>query len=610
MTLSHATLNRLLAKEAWSETRWLPGGRLISLEKNEGSETLLKVWNREQILELRAPASLGASLEPRGHSYCATQQQLFALTRNPEQIAAWHLGPQLEAARSRTLSSPATLLTSGPRWLSWVQAQRAYQWWTQDFAAERPAQLFAELPGLPYGLAWHPLRPLCLMHLCPPDRTPWQSATLVLAHYSDVGNAPKLTHQQTLNPPDYGDSPCQEAHFSADGTEILGLWRSGEWNQLWSYHLESARWKQLSFTARERGKARRRSDEQSFVSRGSDIIAVSQERGYFQLERLDRKQNEWAPLLPREYTFLDQVALSPEGDRLSVISSAAHIPPSQLELQARDGGWHLEGQRGPKTGVEAFAVQGEALSWPSTGGGTVHGFLYRDRRRSGPLPLLLPIHGGPTEQVAATWPIKAQAFVDSGYAVLYINYRGSWGYGASYQKALAGRWGELDVQDIVSSIGPLAAAGWIDPQRVGIWGGGLGGSLVLRALQLHPQTFRAAIAAFPICDFADYWNRAGLLQRAELDEALGSHGSPARRAQLSPQLHVHSIRTPLALFQGARDPLVPSAHIESLAAALESHKVPSWLSVYPDEGHSWQARSTLEDYYCKIGSFLARFMRR
>lgn len=609
MTLSHSARERLLTKSQWVETRSLPAFQLACLAAGEAQKMGLKVWSSDKISLLQSEGSIGSSLAPRGHSFCAQGTSLFALSHAPEKLLSWHL-PTLELIDEKPLAGAATLLSCDPRgrWVSWVTATPGYQVWTQGLVSDSVPHLFANLAAAPYALSWHPFESLCLLILCPLARTPWQAARLILAAYA--GEKPQLCGELSLSPPGFPDAACQEASFSADGREVLGLWRCGEWNQLWTYNLEDKSWQALSADERERGRPRRRSDEQSFVSVGQELIGISHQRGYFRLDCLDRKSGLWRELLPQHFTHLEQIHPSADGNAISLIAASAQMPPTQLELHRVEDNWQLARQRGLPAPIQAWSVQGEAVSWPSEDGHLVQGFLYRDRRRrSGPLPLLLPIHDGPTEQVTANWPVKAQAMVESGYAVLYINYRGSWGYGRSYQEALAGHWGHRELKDIVSSIKPLAAAGWIDPQRVALWGGGFGGSIVLRALQLYPQVFRAGIAVYPLCDFADYWERAQALQRAELDATLATDEAEARR-RLSPLASCQSIVTPLALFHGAKDPLVPEAHVQAIAASLEARRIPCWLTVYEEEGHAWQARATLEDYYLKVGSFLARFLRK
>ena len=88
------------------------------------------------------------------------------------------------------------------------------------------------------------------------------------------------------------------------------------------------------------------------------------------------------------------------------------------------------------------------ITWPGADGATVHGLLWLpprragERRRTRPPPLLVDVHGGPTDQATVDWKPRIRWFVSRGWAVLSPNYRGSTGYGRAYRHALDHAWGD------------------------------------------------------------------------------------------------------------------------------------------------------------------------
>ena len=63
------------------------------------------------------------------------------------------------------------------------------------------------------------------------------------------------------------------------------------------------------------------------------------------------------------------------------------------------------------------------------------------RRRHGPLPTVFDLHGGPTWHDSDSFAAGPAAWVDHGYAVVRVNYRGSTGYGRAWTDALKHRVG-------------------------------------------------------------------------------------------------------------------------------------------------------------------------
>ena len=64
-----------------------------------------------------------------------------------------------------------------------------------------------------------------------------------------------------------------------------------------------------------------------------------------------------------------------------------------------------------------------------------------------------------------------------------------------------GEHGDADLRDIVASKAMLSATGYVDPERIGIIGGSYGGYMVLAALTLQPDAFRAGVDLFGISNW-------------------------------------------------------------------------------------------------------------
>jgi acylaminoacyl-peptidase len=97
-----------------------------------------------------------------------------------------------------------------------------------------------------------------------------------------------------------------------------------------------------------------------------------------------------------------------------------------------------------------------------------------------PVPLIVSGHGGPHSSCINSHTQSGAAILASGMAVLYINYRGSLGFGQDALETLPGRAGFQDVAEVLQATQwalQKAAPSLLNKERVGYVGGSHGGFL-------------------------------------------------------------------------------------------------------------------------------------
>ncbi len=152
------------------------------------------------------------------------------------------------------------------------------------------------------------------------------------------------------------------------------------------------------------------------------------------------------------------------------------------------------------------------------------------RRPSNPVPAIVYPHGGPTSYTGDEWDGVAQYFVDKGYAWFSLNFRGSTTYGRDFERANHGVWGVDDTADCLAAHDHLASLGWVDPERVGIFGASYGSYLALLAVVDDDQhRYACAAAKYGDCDILTSWAQSDLVGRLDLERMMG-HPSQARAA--------------------------------------------------------------------------------
>jgi dipeptidyl aminopeptidase/acylaminoacyl peptidase len=223
--------------------------------------------------------------------------------------------------------------------------------------------------------------------------------------------------------------------------------------------------------------------------------------------------------------------------------------------------------------------------WVPGPGGDVHALLVRPEGE-GPYATAFLVHGGPESADDDSYRARRAAFVDAGYAVVHVNYRGSTGYGSAWRDALTGRPGLTELEDIGAVYDALVAEGVVDPRRVLLTGASWGGFLTLLGLGTQPERWAAGIAEVPVADYLAAYEDEMEGLRA-YDRALFG-GSPEEvhdvYVRSSPITYVDAVAAPVLVVAGANDPRCPIRQIDNYLTRLEELGKPHEVYRY-DAGH-------------------------
>lgn len=195
-------------------------------------------------------------------------------------------------------------------------------------------------------------------------------------------------------------------------------------------------------------------------------------------------------------------------------------------------------------------------------GQQVHGF-YVTPEGEPPFPLLIQVHGGPTWLDVDRFDPDLQSFVDMGFAVAMVNYRGSTGYGREWRDALIGDVGGPEIEDVLAGFDDLVARGIADASRAVIAGWSWGGYITLLMIGKHPDRFVSAIAGVPVGDYVASYDDSSPLLQAYDRALLGAPPSelPELMADRSPINFVDRVKVPLLVLAGENDSRCPIRQI-------------------------------------------------
>ena len=203
-----------------------------------------------------------------------------------------------------------------------------------------------------------------------------------------------------------------------------------------------------------------------------------------------------------------------------------------------------------------------------------------------PYAAVFDIHGGPTAHDEDVYDARSSSFVDAGYAVVLVNYRGSTGYGTVWRDALEADVGHIELADVAAVRAALVADGTLDPARTAVSGGSWGGYLALLAAGVQPDLWAAVTAIVPVADYvAAYEDEMESLKAFDRSLLGGSPDEvPDKYARASPLTYAESVRAPLLVMAGTNDPRCPIRQIENYLAKLDELGRPYEIYRY-EAGH-------------------------
>ena len=223
----------------------------------------------------------------------------------------------------------------------------------------------------------------------------------------------------------------------------------------------------------------------------------------------------------------------------------------------------------------------------------LHAAHHPDFEPSEKPPLMVVVHGGPTANSAATLSMKYAYFTSRGISVVDVNYGGSTGYGRQYRNLLRGQWGVVDCEDVLAVVDSLIAQGVCAPDKVVIRGGSAGGFTVLNAL-VHSKSFAAGASYYGVADCTTLATDTHDFESRYLDTMIGAY--PAEKdlyIARSPITHVNQLSSPLILFQGLDDKVVPPSQSEAFRDACAAKGLKHAYVPYEGEGHGFRQASTI-----------------
>lgn len=237
---------------------------------------------------------------------------------------------------------------------------------------------------------------------------------------------------------------------------------------------------------------------------------------------------------------------------------------------------------------EDFALsKPEAFTYAGAKGWEVQGWLMKPAgfEEGKKYPLVLEIHGGPHAMYGNTYMNEFQILAGKGYAVLYVNPRGSHGYGQAFVDAVRGDYGGGDYEDVMLAVDHvLANYDFIDEARLAVTGGSYGGFLT-NWIVGHTNRFKAAVTQRSISNWISFYGVSDIGYYFTEWQVAADLGDVDTLWKHSPLAYVKQVETPLLILHSEKDYRCPIEQGEQLFIALKRLGKETTFIRFPEENH-------------------------
>ncbi|MAS31220.1 MAG: peptidase S9 [Flavobacteriaceae bacterium] len=232
----------------------------------------------------------------------------------------------------------------------------------------------------------------------------------------------------------------------------------------------------------------------------------------------------------------------------------------------------------------------EEINYKSVDGKTVQGWIVKPPQFNSnkKYPLVLRIHGGPHSMYHVGFNYNFQMHAAQDQVVLYTNPRGSTGYGYDFANAIQNAYPGNDYDDIMAGVDEVIAKGYIDENKMYVYGGS-GGGVLTSWIVGKTDRFAAASVNYPVTNWFSF---VGTTDGSSWYYNFEKYPweDPSEHIKRSPLMYVGNVKTPTMLMCGEEDLRTPISQTEEYYQALKMNKVPTVMIRFNKEYHGTSSK--------------------
>lgn len=283
--------------------------------------------------------------------------------------------------------------------------------------------------------------------------------------------------------------------------------------------------------------------------------------------------------------YYDQV-----GKQL-VFARSTLAEPAQLFIADAEGRGSRQLSRFNAERLSEIAMgEFEQFSFAGWNDETVHGYLVKpwNYQPGQTYPVAFIIHGGPQGSMGNNFHYRwnPQTYAGQGWAVVFIDFHGSTGYGQAFTDSISQDWGGKPLVDLQKGWAAAQAKyDFLDADRACALGASYGGFMVNWIASAWNSPWRCLVNHDGVFDTRMMGYATEELWFSEWENGGTPYQVPANYEKFNPATRVGEWKVPMLIIHGQLDFRIPVEQGLAAFHALQRRGIDSKFVYYPDENH-------------------------
>ena len=245
---------------------------------------------------------------------------------------------------------------------------------------------------------------------------------------------------------------------------------------------------------------------------------------------------------------------------------------------------------------------------------TVYGYVVKPTRfeKGKKYPVAFIVHGGPQGSMGNDFHYRwnPQTHAGAGYAVVFIDFHGSTGYGQKFTDSISGDWGGKPLEDLQKGWAyALKTYDFLDGTKAAALGGSYGGYMMNWIAGAWADGFKALVNHCGVFDNRSMGYATEELWFDEWEFQGTPYEVPAEYEQHNPVNLVKQWKTPMLVIHGEKDFRIPVEQGIATFTALQRRGIPSQFLVFPDENHWVLKPQNSVQWHQTVEAWLGRWLK-